>query len=271
MIVVVQEHNAHQNAHLLDQMFRLRARVFAERLKWDVSVVDGKERDRFDDLAPVYLIYTDEEGLEVRGSLRLLPTTGPTVLADFFTDTMPDAALLSAPTIWECTRFCVDEDRLRHREQIVASRALISGLGSVALAAGIEFDPRQFRRQDAQALSPHRLRGGCAGQHPSLRGAGLSRPVPGFADDPGGSERTAAQAAGGQGTAGERSRRCVGRLQSPGDAGRHCPVVRRTSPQMRGLSARMVRLFNFASVAADGRRKSGCLRRTAALRKITQG
>jgi acyl homoserine lactone synthase len=150
MIVVVQEHNAHEHAHLLDQMFRLRARVFGQRLKWDVSIVDGRERDRFDDLAPVYLIHTDDDGREVRGSLRLLPTTGPTVLADFFSDTMPDAALLSAPTIWECTRFCVDEDRLRHREQIVASRALISGLGSVALAAGIEsilgnFDDRMLR------------------------------------------------------------------------------------------------------------------------------
>ncbi len=150
MIVVVQEHNAREHAHLLDEMFRLRARVFAERLKWDVSVVDGKERDRFDDLGPVYLIHTDETGTEVRGSLRLLPTTGPTVLADFFSDTMPDAALLSAPTIWECTRFCVDEDALRHRDQIVASRALISGLGSVALAAGVEsvlgnFDERMLR------------------------------------------------------------------------------------------------------------------------------
>ena len=150
MIVVVQEHNAREHAHLIDQMFRLRARVFADRLKWDVTVVDGKERDRFDDLGPVYLIYTDEEGHDVRGSLRLLPTTGPTLLADFFSDTMPDAALMSAPTIWECTRFCVDEDRLRHRDQIVASRDLISGLGSVALDAGIEsilgnFDDRMLR------------------------------------------------------------------------------------------------------------------------------
>jgi acyl homoserine lactone synthase len=150
MIVVVQGHNQQKHADLMDQMFRLRARVFAERLKWDVTVVDGKERDRFDDLDPVYLIHTDETGREVRGSLRLLPTTGPTVLGEFFSDTMPDAALLSAPTIWECTRFCVDEDRLRHREQIVASRALISALGSVALGAGIEsilgnFDARMLR------------------------------------------------------------------------------------------------------------------------------
>ena len=150
MIVVVQGHNQQEHAHLVDQMFRLRARVFAERLKWDVTVVDGKERDRFDDLGPVYLIHTDEAGREVRGSLRLLPTTGPTVLGEFFSDTMPDADHLSAPTIWECTRFCVDEDRLRHREQIVASRALISALGSVALEAGIEsilgnFDARMLR------------------------------------------------------------------------------------------------------------------------------
>ncbi len=150
MIVVVQEYNAREHADLLDQMFRLRAKVFAGRLKWDVSVIDGWERDRFDELAPVYLIHTDAAGREVRGSLRLLPTTGPTLLADFFSDTLPDAALLSAPTIWECTRFCIDEDILRHREQIVASRELISGLGSVALTAGIEsilgnFDARMLR------------------------------------------------------------------------------------------------------------------------------
>src|SRR5512139_3300848 len=104
-------------------MFRLRARVFAERLKWDVTVVDGKERDRFDDVGPVYLIHTDDAGREVRGSLRLLPTTVP---LEFFSDPTPDAVHLSAPTIWKCTRFCVDEARLRHREQILASRALIS-------------------------------------------------------------------------------------------------------------------------------------------------
>ena len=150
MIVVVQEYNERENADLLDQMFRLRARVFGERLKWDVTIVDGKERDRFDDLPPVYLIHTDEAGQTVRGGLRLLPTTGPTMLADFFSDTLPDAALLSAPTIWECTRFCVDEDGLRHRDQIIASRELISGLGSVALAAGIDsilgnFNDRMLR------------------------------------------------------------------------------------------------------------------------------
>jgi acyl homoserine lactone synthase len=84
MIVVIEPHNAHKYSNLIDEMFRLRARIFRDRLRWDVQVVDGKERDKYDDEAPVYLIYTDDETGEIKGSLRLLPTTGPTLLADFF-------------------------------------------------------------------------------------------------------------------------------------------------------------------------------------------
>lgn len=84
MIAVVDQSNAHKYSKLLDEMFRLRARIFLDRLGWDVQVRDGKERDKYDDKGPIYLIYTDDEAREVKGSLRLLPTTGPTLLADFF-------------------------------------------------------------------------------------------------------------------------------------------------------------------------------------------
>ncbi len=141
MIVVIESHNAHRYARLLDEMFRLRARVFRDRLGWDVEVVDGRERDKYDDIGPVYLVCTDERAREVKGSLRLLPTTGPTVLTDNFFDTLPDAVQLSAPTIWECTRFCVD-DRLsgkRRRDELLhVSGTLIAGLGETAIKAGIE-------------------------------------------------------------------------------------------------------------------------------------
>lgn len=141
MVLVIEPHNARQYSDLLDEMFRLRARVFRHRLRWDVQVADGKERDRYDDEAPVYLIYTDSRAREVRGSLRLLPTTGPTVLADIFADTLPDAALISAPTIWECTRFCLDDEILNrgNREELCfVSAVLIAALGDVAIKAGIE-------------------------------------------------------------------------------------------------------------------------------------
>ena len=84
MIVVIEASNAHNYASLLDAMFRLRARVFRDRLRWDVEVRDGRERDRYDDKGPVYIIYTDDEAREVKGCLRLLPTTGPTLLKEFF-------------------------------------------------------------------------------------------------------------------------------------------------------------------------------------------
>lgn len=140
MIVVIEPYNAWRYAGLMDQMFRLRARVFRDRLNWDVEVEDGKERDKYDDEGPVYIIYADEAGEHVKGSLRLLPTTGPTVLGDIFADTLPDAVTLTAPTIWECTRFCVEESASprRRREELISSGILIAALGDVAIRAGIE-------------------------------------------------------------------------------------------------------------------------------------
>ena len=49
MIMIVEPHNAEKHAYLLEQMFRLRARIFRDRLGWDVAVKDGKERDKYDD------------------------------------------------------------------------------------------------------------------------------------------------------------------------------------------------------------------------------
>jgi acyl homoserine lactone synthase len=141
MIVVIEPHNAHKYSNLIDEMFRLRARIFRNRLRWDVQVVDGRERDKYDDEAPVYVIYTEDETGEIKGSLRLLPTTGPTLLAESFSDTLPDAVHLSAPTIWECTRFCLDDEILdwgRQDELLLASAVLIAALGEVAISAGIE-------------------------------------------------------------------------------------------------------------------------------------
>jgi acyl homoserine lactone synthase len=160
MIVVIEASNAHNYANLLDAMFRLRARIFHDRLRWDIEVREGRERDKYDDKGPVYIIYTDDEARDVKGSLRLLPTTGPTLLKEFFWDTVPDAVHLSAPTIWECTRFCVDDkilDRGQQDELVFTSGVLIAALGGVAIRAGIESVVGNF---DAAMLRLYR-RVGC--------------------------------------------------------------------------------------------------------------
>lgn len=108
MINVVQDWNADQHRDILDQMFKMRARVFGYRLKWDVDCRNGSERDSLDSASPVYLISTDGMG-RVNGACRLLPTSGPTLLSKCFADTLPDASQISDSSIWECTRFCVDD------------------------------------------------------------------------------------------------------------------------------------------------------------------
>ena len=141
MIAVIEQYNAHEYSHLMDQMFQMRARVFHDRLRWNVTVVEGRERDKYDNDGPVYLIYTDDRMREVKGSLRLLPTTGPTLLADIFSDTLPAGVHLIAPTIWECTRFCLDDRSLASGpgyQLLLDSTALIAGSFEVAMRAGIE-------------------------------------------------------------------------------------------------------------------------------------
>ena len=161
MIVVIEKYNAHLYTSFMEEMFRLRARIFRDKMGWDVKVESGMERDRYDDEAPVYILYVDEKTQKLVGSLRLLPTTGPTVLADVFSDTLPDVAYLSAPSIWECTRFCVDEELLADggREQLVfASGVLFAALGELGLKAGIRTILGNF---DATMLRLYR-RVGCA-------------------------------------------------------------------------------------------------------------
>jgi len=112
MFAVMQGRECDRNAVLVDQMLRLRKTVFADLLGWDVAVCGEHERDRYDELNPVYLVWCSANGSTLYGSTRLMPTTGPTLLYDVFRDTFPDAAELSAPSIWEATRTCLHNDNI---------------------------------------------------------------------------------------------------------------------------------------------------------------
>ncbi|MBC7164496.1 MAG: autoinducer synthase [Roseovarius sp.] len=111
MILVIDAINKHHFAHVLDEMFRLRARVFGDRLGWQVEVADGRERDVFDDLDPAYAVGLDDDG-NVVSCVRALQTTGPHMLADVFSDILDGEPPLRSPSLWESTRFCVDTQRL---------------------------------------------------------------------------------------------------------------------------------------------------------------
>lgn len=140
MITIVDGLNLHENTGLLREFFRLRARTFKDRLGWDVTVVDGEERDIFDTLDPAYLIALNPEG-EVVGGLRILQTTGPNMLADVFSELLDGEPAPRSAQLWESTRFCIDTERLRDRrgpDSIAhATSELMIAACEYAMSAGV--------------------------------------------------------------------------------------------------------------------------------------
>ncbi|KEA03042.1 acyl-homoserine-lactone synthase TraI [Rhizobium rhizogenes] len=96
-----------QQAHLLHLHHRLRARVFSDRMGWEVDVVEGCEADSFDTLRPTYVLAIAETG-QLAGCARLLPALGPTMVANVFPSLLPDGQLNGHAAMIESSRFCVD-------------------------------------------------------------------------------------------------------------------------------------------------------------------
>lgn len=93
----------------LAEMHRLRYRVFKQRLGWAVQASGDMEADEFDALGPCYLLQRSADGA-VTGCVRLLPTTGPTMLSDTFRALLDGAAAPASLHIWESSRFGLDPD-----------------------------------------------------------------------------------------------------------------------------------------------------------------
>lgn len=109
MIITARAFKKDIYSDIFDQMFELRARQFKYRRKWRVEVKNKQERDRFDDLDPLYVCVVNEEK-KLLASLRLLPTTGPHMLSNVFPEVMGDAGIVRNPLVIESSRFCVDTE-----------------------------------------------------------------------------------------------------------------------------------------------------------------
>jgi acyl homoserine lactone synthase len=156
MIRIIEGFDRELHPELMDEMFRMRADVFAGRLGWDVTVTDGREIDRFDAEDPLYLFSLHDETEELQGAVRLLPTTGPYMLRDVFSVLVPGGAPES-PLIWESSRFAVNPGILtvgkRAEANHIVNRTtieLLCGIVEVCQKAGVEhivsvFDARMAR------------------------------------------------------------------------------------------------------------------------------
>lgn len=140
MLIVAHANESETNNDVFQQMYKLRARQFSTRRGWRVSVSDGMEIDRFDDMNPLYICVTDDER-NLLASLRLLPTVGSHMLSDVFPEVMGESEIVRHPLIWESSRFCVDTEAARKfgSDGInLITREILCGLFTTALDAGMQ-------------------------------------------------------------------------------------------------------------------------------------
>jgi acyl homoserine lactone synthase len=163
MIRYFQGRERRRHAHDAEEMFRLRARQFRDRLGWDVNVEGGCEIDAYDDMNPLYLVSVDEQSGVVAGCLRFLPTTGPTMMRDVFDRFFDEPFAIESPLIWECTRFAIDAtiatNRLTPTGLCRTTFELMQGGTEVALRAGVEqvvgvFDRNMIRIYRRTGFAP---------------------------------------------------------------------------------------------------------------------
>lgn len=101
--------SAHCFQNALASQARLRHRVFVDRRRLPHETFGGMEYDAFDTPAAVYVVWRDEER-EVRGLIRLLPTTRPYMLQTLWPELVDNGRCPASPDLWEITRVCVDKD-----------------------------------------------------------------------------------------------------------------------------------------------------------------
>jgi N-acyl-L-homoserine lactone synthetase len=162
MIITIEQSDYPIYEHLLDETFIARRQVFLDRLHWDVTISEGRERDAFDDCAPLYVVSVDPLTGVSRGSLRLLPTSGPTMLNSVFKTMFTESVSVSSPLIWECTRFCTHPnatDLLNPHGISAITSELLLGICEVGLQSGIDqivgvFDQRMVRIYRRAGWSP---------------------------------------------------------------------------------------------------------------------
>lgn len=160
MIKYLCSHELIQHNDLALGMFTDRAKQFRQRLGWDVTVDHiGLERDQYESCSPIYVIDHDVNDVHC-ASMRLLPTTGQTMLNDHFRAAY-DGPDISAPDTWECTRFCIapSADRFAALRLLAAGARLMHELNLKRYVA--TFDERMRRVYEVANVSPKILGSTC--------------------------------------------------------------------------------------------------------------
>ncbi|WP_259779565.1 acyl-homoserine-lactone synthase [Aestuariispira ectoiniformans] len=116
----------------IQSVYRLRHRVFKERLDWEVNSTNNMEFDEFDHNNAYHLTKLSPQG-EAIGCARIMPTNGPYMLKDVFGFLLPSKPP-AENDLWEISRFAVDTKQILTNGYLSSlTTELLIGLVIIAL------------------------------------------------------------------------------------------------------------------------------------------
>uniref|UniRef100_E6VQ15 Autoinducer synthesis protein n=1 Tax=Rhodopseudomonas palustris (strain DX-1) TaxID=652103 RepID=E6VQ15_RHOPX len=139
MIHVVTGENVNLYSREMEQVYRLRHKIFVEEMGWEaLRRPDAREIDQFDDSAAVHMLYIEDGS--VIGYQRMLPSVRPHLLTEVLRH-LCDGDPPRGPEIWEWTRYCVSRS-CRDRGRMLSPISCALQLGMVEW--GIDHGVSQF-------------------------------------------------------------------------------------------------------------------------------
>ena len=139
MIEVVTPFLKARYAEELETIFRIRHRVFKERLGWDVPSSDGLEQDQYDHEDTWYFLLRDQDD-KIVGTCRLIPTTSSYMIGEVFSELLDGDEPPHSPKVWEVSRLAVDitvSGRRVLSQVHQLTRQLYCGMAELGLSLGI--------------------------------------------------------------------------------------------------------------------------------------
>lgn len=149
MIHIIEHQSGFPALPLVEGMFADRKRLFIDLFGWELPVIDGRlEIDQFDGAQVVYIIAASPDGSH-EASIRLMPSSGPHMLAEIFPHLCPGGVPVG-PDTWESSRLCLPQRHGAARRKELRNE-LISAMVDFALARGIAritgLIPENFRKE----------------------------------------------------------------------------------------------------------------------------
>lgn len=162
LATIITSSNRSHYVDLLNKLYALRYLVFVERLGWTIpGSGSGRDVDEFDNDSATYIIvHRGGSRDQILASLRLNPTSGPTLLTTTFRR-LVDSPFRTGSDVWDGTRLLANPALSVYESRIAVATLLGTtfSYGSVAGASAIVSvsDPLLERILRRLGLAPRRL------------------------------------------------------------------------------------------------------------------